>query len=225
LSTVAGAARLDNLGTIKQARTFTIMENQAYRLPFHRIGKDVTIWPAARVIAPERISLGDSIIIDDFVMLMAGEETTIGSFIHVGAFSSMMGGGRLVIEDFAGISGGVRLYTGNEDYSGNSLIGPTVPYPYRVPLRGEIHLEKHCSVGANSVVLPNVTIGEGALVGANSLVRKDCKPWTIYFGLPAKPVGLRRRDRILELEQKLRAEFYDAEGRYIPKADRQPPGG
>jgi len=198
------------------------MDNQAYRLPFRRIGEDVVIWPGAKIVAPERISLGDSVIIDDFVLLMAGQETVLGSFIHIGAFSSMMGGGRLVIEDFAGVSGGVRLYTGNEDYSADSLLGPAVPYPFRVPKRGEIRLEKHCSVGANSVVLPNVTIGEGAIVGAGSLVRKDCKPWTVYFGLPAQPVGLRRRDRILELERQLRAELYDAQGRYIPKAARQP---
>ena len=208
------------LGPVEQRREVTLMQNQAYTLPFRRVGSDVTIWPAARIISPERISLGDSVIIDDFVMLMAGAETTIGSFVHIGAFSSMMGGGRLVIEDFAGISGGVRLYTGNEDYSGDSLLGPAVPYPYRIPVRGEIHLEKHCSVGANTVVLPNVTIGEGAIVGANSLVRKDCKPWTVYFGLPAQPVGLRRKDRILELEQQLRAELYDCEGRYVTKASR-----
>jgi dTDP-4-amino-4,6-dideoxy-D-glucose acyltransferase len=201
------------------------MANQAYELPFRRVGADVTIWPAARIIAPEHISLGDSVMIDDFVMLMAGEETTMGSFIHVGAFTSMMGSGRLVLDDFVSISGGVRLYTGNEDFSGNSMLNPMVPYPYRIPVRGEIHLEKHCCVGANSVVLPNVTIGEGAIVGANSLIGMDCKPWAVYLGCPARVVGQRPRDKILELEKKLRGEFYDADGHYIPKAKRPPPVG
>jgi dTDP-4-amino-4,6-dideoxy-D-glucose acyltransferase len=201
------------------------MKNQAYELPFRRVGSDVTVWSAARIIAAERISLGDSVIIDDFVMLMAGEEPTLGSFVHIGAFTSMVGSGLLAIEDFASVSGGVRLYTGNEDFSGNSLLNPTVPYPYRIPVRGEIHLEKHCCVCANSVVLPNVTIGEGTIVGANSFVAVDCKPWTVYCGSPARVVGQRPRDKILELERKFRSEVYDADGYYIPKAKRQPPVG
>jgi acetyltransferase-like isoleucine patch superfamily enzyme len=198
------------------------MANQAYELALRRVGQDVTIWPAARIIAPERISLGDSVIIDDFVMLIGGEETILGSFVHIGAFTSMMGSGRLVIEDFACVSGGVRLYTGNEDFSGNTMLNPAVPYPYRIPVRGQIHLEKHCCVGANSVVLPNVTVGEGAIVGANSLVATDCKPWTVYLGSPARGVGQRPKDKILELERKLRSELYDADGHYIPKAKRPP---
>jgi acetyltransferase-like isoleucine patch superfamily enzyme len=199
------------------------MGNQAYELPLRRVGLDVTIWPAARIITPERISLGDSVIIDDFVMLMAGEETIMGSFVHIAAFASMMGSGRLVIEDFAAVSGGVRLYTGNENYSGNTMLNPAVPYPYRIPVRGQIHLEKHCCVCANSVVLPNVTIGEGAIVGANSLVATDCKPWTVYMGSPARVMGKRPKDKVLELESQLRSELYDADGHYIPKAKRPPP--
>jgi galactoside O-acetyltransferase len=197
------------------------MANQAYDLPFARIGHDVTIYSGARIIGAECISIGDSVIMDDFVMIMGGEETRIGSFVHVGAFSSIAGGGRMLLDDFAGLSGGVRVYTGNEDYLGGSLTGPSVPSPYRVPLRSFVKICKYAVIGANTVVLPGVTIGEGAVVGANCLVKSDLPPWTINVGSPARPIRERPRDHILELERQLRAELYDSQGRYIAHEARE----
>jgi acetyltransferase-like isoleucine patch superfamily enzyme len=195
--------------------------NQACALPFRSVGRDVVVHAMARIIGPESVALGDSVIIDDFVFLMGGQETRLGSFIHIGAFSSLAGGGRLVMEDFAGLSGGVRVYTGNEDYLGGSLTNPAVPAPYRVPIRSFVHVGKHAIVGANSVILPGVTVGEGAVIGANSLVTKDCAPWTISIGSPARPLRERPRDVILAKERELRAALYDASGRYIAQADRR----
>ena len=196
-------------------------ENQAYKLKFCSIGQDVIIWPQAKIVAPEVISLGDAVIIDDFVLLMGGTTTQIGSFVHIGNHSAIVGGGELVMEDFSGLSGGVQIYTGNEDYSGGSLTNPTVPAPYRIPTRSFVYIKKHAIIGANSVVLPGVTIGEGAAIGANSLIRKDCKPWTIYFGSPAKALKRRPKTRIFELENQLVSEIYDTNGNYIPKLRRE----
>ena len=194
--------------------------NQAGSLNFARVGSDVMIWPLAKIVGAETISIGDSVIIDDFVFLAGGSSTTIGSFVHIASFVSITGGGALVVEDFAGISSGTRLFTGNDDYSGGCLTGPTVPEPYRVPIRSFVHIGKHVIIGANTVILPGVTIGEGVAIGANSLITRDCEPWTIYFGTPAKPIKPRRRDRILELEAQLRQELYDPNGHYIPRDRR-----
>lgn len=183
---------------------------------FLHIGEDVIIWPMAKIVSPEVISIGDSVIIDDFVFIMGGEKTTIGSFVHIGSFTSIVGGGQFTIEDFAGLSGGVRVYTGNEDYLGSTLTNPTVPYPYRIPIRSSVYIQKHVIIGANTVVLPGVTLAEGAAIGANSLITRDCDPWTVYAGSPARPIKARPRERILELEAQLRMELYDDKGCYIP---------
>jgi galactoside O-acetyltransferase len=160
------------------------------------------------------------VIIDDYVFLMGGEETRIGSFVHIASFASITGGGRFTMEDFSGLSSGVRVFTGNEDYSGGCLTNPTVPAPYRRVERSFVRLEKHAIIGANTVILPGVTIGEGAAVGANCLVTRDCKPWTVYFGAPARPLRPRPSTKMLELERELRATLYDADGRYIPRDRR-----
>lgn len=197
------------------------MSNTAYGLGLARVGKDVTIWPQAKIVGADRTSIGDSVIIDDFVFLMSGPATTIGSFVHIASFVSITGGGEFVMEDFSGLSGGVRVYTGNEDYSGHCLTNPTVPAPFRVPTRSFVRIERHAIVGANAVILPGVVIGEGAVVGANSLVHKDCKPWTVYFGSPARPIKKRQSERIRELEAELRDVCYDTSGQYVPKARRR----
>jgi len=197
------------------------MSNLAQSLPFKSVGDDVTIWPLAKIVSPETITIGDSVIIDDFVLIMGGVRTSIGSFVHIGSFTSITGGGELILEDFAGISGGVRVYTGNEDYTGGCMTNPTVPEPFRKPIRSSVVVKKHAIVGANSVILPGVVIGEGAVVGANSLVTKDCKPWTVYFGSPAKELKRRKRDIILDLEQKLKTKAYDSTGKYILKSLRE----
>jgi len=193
------------------------MTNQSYNLGLAQVGQDVTIWPMAKIVAPEVISIGDSVIIDDFVFIMGGQTTKIGSFVHIASFTSITGGGELIMEDFTGLSGGVRIYTGNEDYSGGCLTNPSVPFPYRIPSRSFVHIKKHAIIGANTVILPGVVIGEGAAIGANSLVTKDCEPWKIYFGSPAKAIKNRPAQKLIELETQLRQKLYDINGNYISK--------
>ncbi len=199
------------------------MDNQAYSVNFKRVGQDVVIWPLTKIISPGVISLGDSVIVDDFVFLMGGVETTIGSFVHIASFTSITGGGRLIMDDFTTLSSGVRVFTGTDDFSGSCLTNSTIPYPFRQPFRSSVRIKKHAIIGANTVVLPGIVVGEGVAVGANSLVNKDCEPWTIQVGSPARPMKSRPRERILSLEAELKSRFYDKEGRYIPNRERLGP--
>jgi acetyltransferase-like isoleucine patch superfamily enzyme len=54
--------------------------------------------------------------------------------------------------------------------------------------RKRIHLKKGCLIGMDTMIMPGVTIGEGAIVGAGSLVIKNIPAWTIATGRPAKVV-------------------------------------
>lgn len=51
---------------------------------------------------------------------------------------------------------------------------------------GEVHIKKGAFIGMNSTVLPGVTIGEGAIVAAGSVVTKDVEPFSVYGGVPAR---------------------------------------
>ena len=48
--------------------------------------------------------------------------------------------------------------------------------------------------------MPNITIKEGAAIGACCLVLKDCNPWTVYVGIPVKEIKKRKKD-LLALEK------------------------
>ena len=58
---------------------------------------------------------------------------------------------------------------------------------------GDITIQDDAYIGANSVIMPGVTIGEGALVGSNSFVNKDLEPWGIYVGSPCRKIGERQK--------------------------------
>lgn len=66
-------------------------------------------------------------------------------------------------------------------YPNNSRIRPYV----RV-YHGKIDIQDDVWIGTNAVIFPNVTIGEGSVIGASALVTHDVPPYTIAYGVPAK---------------------------------------
>jgi galactoside O-acetyltransferase len=174
------------------------------------VGDDVRIYPESKIINAQNVRIGNHVIIDDFVFIDGGKGIVLGDYIHIGSHTIIVGGGELIMEDFAGLSGGVKVYTGGENYSGEWLTNPTVPEPYRQPYRAKIVMHKHSLIGSGCVVLAGpdgLTIGEGASVGAVSLIKHDLEPWTVYAGIPARPIKKRDRVRMLELERLLREKL------------------
>lgn len=170
------------------------------KLGFHSLGDDVQISDAARFYSPGKISIGSHVRIDDFCILSAGRGgISIGNFVHIGCFSSLLGSGEIVLADYSGLSARVCIYSSSDDYSGAYLTNPTVPLDLREVHEAPVKLGRHAIVGAGSVILPGVTLGEGVAVGALTLVARDLDPFTIYLGVPARRVGERRRS-LLDLE-------------------------
>ena len=76
-----------------------------------------------------------------------------------------------------------------------SLVGPIHPEEYTRVTGGKVTVKAYTQIGANVLVFPNLTIGEGCVVGAYSMVRKDLAPWGVYYGLPVQ----RAKDRSKEM--------------------------
>jgi galactoside O-acetyltransferase len=177
------------------------------KLKFKAIGENVTIYDPVTFIYPDLIVLNNNIIISEFSFINAGLGLFVGNYIHISPHTSIMGGGYCILEDFVGLSAGVRLITGNDDYSGRALTNPTIPSEYRNIDKSFIHCKKHSLLATNVVVHPGVTIGEGAVAASNSLVTKDLEPWSIYIGIPAKKVKEREKDKILKYENELKNKY------------------
>lgn len=110
-----------------------------------------------------------------------GNGVFIGEYVRVDLNHANL----ITIEDGVHIAADVRLLCHKKnlsDYSVGDIYGQQ-PYKY-----GEIVLRKNCAIGTGTLVMPGVTIGEGSVVGAGSLVTKDIPAWTIAIGRPAKVV-------------------------------------
>ena len=157
----------------------------------------------ARFYGAERIDLGDHCRIDDFALLSAGAGgISVGRYVHIACFCSLQGDATIVLDDYVGLSSRTAVYSSTDDFSGAGMTGPMVPGDFRKVTSAPVRLQRHALVGAGSVVLPGVTLGVGAAVGALSLVREDVPSFTIVGGAPARALGPRRRD-LLELERRL----------------------
>lgn len=175
---------------------------------FKYLGANVRIAKNCTIIGAENISIGDNVRIDGYCTIVAAGKgyLNLGSYIHIGGYCALLAGEGIVMEDFSGLSWGCQLFSRSDDFSGRHLTNPTVPSTYTAASGGLIQLAKHVIVGAGSVILPEVTLGEGVAVGALSMVVRDLQPWGIYTGVPAKRVKERERD-LLEFELKLRQEL------------------
>ena len=156
-------------------------------------GENVTIHEWVRFIAKEMIEIGAGTKIDDFVLINGGRGIVLGKFNHICSFVSIVGGGQLITGDYVGIAAGCRILTGAHCHENGLRMVSTVSPMQQEILVGKIVLEQDVFLGSNSVVLPNVTISEGAMIGAGSVVNHDVAPWTINMGVPARVIGERPR--------------------------------
>ena len=93
-----------------------------------------------------------------------GNKTDIGAFTYINAKNGV------VIEDFVQIGSHCSLY------SFSSIDDK----------EGKITLKKNCKIGTHSVIMPGVTIGENAIIGAFSFVNKDIPDNVVAVGTPVK---------------------------------------
>jgi len=154
--------------------------------------------PKFQNIAPD-VQIGKNVRIYDFVNLYGctiGDNTKIGTFVEIQKNAVI--GRNCKISSHTFICEGVTI----ED---NVFIGHNVTfindkYPRATNAEGELQTEadwqvvptrvkQGASIGSSATILCGVTIGEGAIVGAGSVVTKDVPPFTIVAGVPARPRG------------------------------------
>lgn len=168
-------------------------------------GNNVIIGKTVRIRYPELVSIGDNVIIDDFTYISTA--LSIESNVHIASGCKLIGGkaASISIGELSTLAPNVVLAAGSDDYTAG-IASPLVPLEYKGNVDiGMIRLGRHCIIGANSTVLPNVVIHDGAAVGAQSLVKGDVPCWELFGGVPAKHLKTRNREEILRLEKEWRS--------------------
>lgn len=129
-------------------------------------GKDVVIYNGFDIREPYNIEIGDGTIIGDKCILDGRNEIKFGKNVNV--------------------STGVWIWTEQHDYQ--------CPYFGCNKKGGKVNIEDRVWISCRTIILPGVTIGEGAVIAAGAVVTKDIEPYSVYGGIPAKKIGNRNKN-------------------------------
>jgi len=135
-------------------------QNALYYTAKMHVGKHVRIKRGLRARKPENITIGDDVTIGCNVILQAHAPIYIGNFTK--------------------IAPGVIIVTASHDTSKRDF--------ERTRTTSPVKIGNNCWLGTGAIVLPGVTIGDGTVVGAGSVVTKDLPPEMICVGVPAGPL-------------------------------------
>ncbi len=168
------------------------------------VGNDVVISAYAEIRRPNLVRIGNHVAIDTAFITTAAD---IGDYAHIGPYVSIIGGakGLFTMGRFTNLAAGCRIICVSDRYNGDGLMGSAaVPEKYKDAVDvGPVAMNDFANVGTNVVIMPGVTLAEGSVVGACSLVTISTEPWTIYIGVPAKPLKSRPREKMLRYAEAL----------------------
>lgn len=108
----------------------------------------------------------------------------IGDNVYINSNSLLMARGGITIEDDVMMAGNVQLLSNNHD-----------EYDRQILTCKPIHIKKGAWIGAGASILPGVTVGKYAIVGAGAIVTKDVGDYEVAVGVPAKVVKTLDKDR------------------------------
>ena len=114
----------------------------------------------------------------------AFDRIKIGDNVFINSNSLLMARGGITIEDDVMMAANVQLLSNNHD-----------EYDRQVLTCKPIHIKKGAWIGAGASILPGVTIGEYAIVGAGAIVTKDVGDYEVAVGVPAKVVKTLDKDK------------------------------
>ena len=160
------------------------------------LGKNCIIEDYAEIqgISKFKISIGNNVTIgklasirpSDYYLRNLGDGLDIGDNSNIGAYSYIGCSGKIEIGKNVMISPRVSMYAENHNFSAidSAMKDQGVT-------REKIKIEDNCWIAANSVILAGITIGEGSIVSAGSIVTKNVPPFSIVGGVPAKVIKIR----------------------------------
>ena len=133
---------------------------------FLYFGAQSAFRPGAYAIETKSISIGDRVVIRPGTMLFGFNGLRPAS---------------IIIENDVLIGSGVHIYVSNHKFD---LCNPVIDQGHLEPRR--VMLRRGCWIGANSIILPGVEIGENSVIGAGSVVTKSIPSGVVAAGNPAK---------------------------------------
>jgi acetyltransferase-like isoleucine patch superfamily enzyme len=136
-----------------------------------------------------RIGEGSTLLMDQYIYIRGrarpgGPGITIGRRSIINQQCCLDGRGGLTIGDYVNVSAGVWILTDSHDMHD----------PLFREVLAPVMIGNHAWIGSRALILPGVTIGEGAVVAAGAVVTSDVEPYAVVAGVPARPIATRSRN-------------------------------
>ena len=123
-------------------------------------------------------------------------------------------GDRLIIGKFCQIAAGVEFVMNGANHQMNAVStfpfftlegwNASAPQKSDMPLKGDTVIGNDVWIGQNATIMPGVHIGDGAIIGANSLLSKDVEPYTIVAGNPIRVIRKRFDDELIDVLERFK---------------------
>ncbi len=121
--------------------------------------------------------LGENCYVLAPIYINIADNLHIGNNVSINPYFKCMSAGNIFIEDNVQIAMNVSIITNNHDFYDRAVL--TVK---------DVYIKKNAWIGAGATILPGVTIGENAIVGAGCVVTRDVEPNTVVAGNPARVI-------------------------------------
>jgi len=140
------------------------------------------------------------------VSILENTKIIVGKRTYISGHSTISGGGNLIIGSFSPIAEGLKIFTSGDAHPMNyaSMMGIKGSRFFEDRLNLDIHfpeidIDTHKDItigndvwiGRNVTIKANVKIGDGCVIGEGTLIKKDCLPFGVYAGHPAKLIRYR----------------------------------
>lgn len=146
-----------------------------------------TLYGPSVVLGRDSLFVHPTVRVDSFSKIEAGAGTAIGAYVHAASHTHLgIGGGLMILEEGSSFGSGAKIITGSNvpgPGHGCSAIAPDA-----VISRSFVWIKRNAVLFCGAIVLPGVTIGEGAVVAAGAVVTKDVPDGETWAGVPARCV-------------------------------------
>lgn len=149
------------------------LRTKFYTLLMAEAGKNIFIFPPFHCPSPEGIHLKDNINISHNCLIGGEGGVFIGNFVMIGPNTCIVSGN-------------------------HGFLRGDIPMVRQKPISAPIKIADDVWIGANVIILPGTTIGQGAIVGGGSIVTKNIEPYSIAAGNPAKVIRKRFSEEKIE---------------------------
>ncbi len=167
-----------------------LMRRAIWRAACRQFGHGVRIGPGVGFKHLETFEIGDGVFIGANAYIQGRFDGTcrIGNHVWIGP-QSYFDARDLVLEDYVGWGPGARVL--GSEHTG---IPAEVPIIQTDLVIRPVVVKRGADIGTSAILLPGVTVGEGAIVGAGAVVTRDVPPMAIVAGVPARLLRWRNAD-------------------------------